>query len=40
MLRDATGNYYHVFIINAVMAALGIALICSVNQKTLNLLKR
>jgi sugar phosphate permease len=40
MLRDATCNYYHVFIINAVMAALGIALICSVNQKTLNLLKR
>ncbi len=40
MLRDATGVYDHVFVINAVMAALGIALICFVNQKTLNSLKR
>jgi sugar phosphate permease len=36
MLRDATGNYYHVFIINAVMAAVGIVLIFMVNQRTLN----
>jgi sugar phosphate permease len=40
LLRDATGNYYHVFIINAVMAALGIALICFVTQKTHNFLMK
>jgi sugar phosphate permease len=39
-LRDATGIYDHVFIINAVMAALGIALMFTVNKKTIHLLKR
>lgn len=36
MLRDATGVYDHVFIINTVMAALGIAFIFMVNQRTLH----
>jgi len=40
VLRDTTGNYDQAFIINAVMAALGIALMYFVNQKTLNPLKR
>ena len=36
VVRDATGIYDHVFIINAVMAAIGIALFFGVNQKTLK----
>ncbi|MBW1706641.1 MAG: MFS transporter [Deltaproteobacteria bacterium] len=40
VLRDTTGNYDQAFVINAVMAALGMVLICCVNQKTLNPLKR
>ncbi len=32
ILRDTTGSYDHVFVINAVMAALGIALICAVKK--------
>jgi len=40
VLRDTTGNYNQAFIINAVMAAVGIALICIVNKKTIHLLNR
>ena len=40
VLRDTTGNYDQAFIINAVMAALGIALMCTVNKETIHLLKR
>ena len=36
VLRDVTGIYDHVFIINAVMAAVGIALIFTVKKKTIQ----
>ena len=33
MLQDTTGSYGQAFMINAVMAALGIILICAVKKK-------
>jgi MFS family permease len=36
ILRDATGIYNHAFIINAVMAAAGLFLICLVKKSEIN----
>jgi hypothetical protein len=33
MLRDATGVYYHAFIINTLMAAVAIVLMCIVRKR-------